>query len=441
MDSRNVILLPLLSFTVALALFPWLEYILDRCEIPSAYPVDVADVGFSVASFIFASCAVLAVFVEDAREARSYFPTQWPTDVFHWVGVSFASALINQREEKHAWYEFLSVVLGMVTCAACLFAMKSYTNQWYVGSSWVDRVYDGLTEPYSDVMRLTNAGWMRKESFYVRFACAIACFTSEFCASFARAIRFSLTRCGSRRSKGLYLFPCIAKNALGIWCPSRAECKRACSWIGIMYVASAAFWAFLFTQLALAFYPYPRWVAYDSRHVWLFAGLAYFCTPQEKKLSDTEARLGLLLLVCGVFMSSYFTARTFQDVVRIGVSPFSYADYAEEFSKGPESFLGIHQYVTTISKDWFAFGAASTHVSDFACCVLGSALLAYASARYWDSQHRNDGSGGNASEKNIRSDPSRLENRSRSSDRSVKKLATRSNQSNSSSTNGFSKRR
>lgn len=386
LDPANVVFAPLLAFTIPLIVFPWLEYASvylkrDQEENEYAYLIHI-DVFASVISFMFALAASWGVMIQDAATGYSlgfFCPTSWPVDPFHIVSISFVSALVNRRERKHAWYEFLGVIIGIASCTLMLFAIESFTNMWYIGSDWVDRVYTGTTEPFPNVTRVTHAATSRREMFYGRFACAIACTVFEFIATFARATKFALSRCGVKRVFG---------QSFSIPKPD-----HPCSVQALVSVVCLVIVLFLSIQAALILVPYPRWVVYDSRHVALLAAVAYFCTPQETEIPVIEGTLMLALLALGVVTSTIATVRTMSLVARtlastqdrqdveaeVLITPWSVDAYKREFVQGASSFLDVYHYTNfhyAYAPTWFATTSVVTHVSDAVLCVLGSSLCA-----------------------------------------------------------------
>lgn len=389
-DPNLAVLSPLLCIAIPLIVVPWLEYF----ELPAS-PAKIAgaiDVAASVLSLGFAIVASVGVVFQDAAAGWSagYFcPTAWPVDPFHLVALSCVAALATRRRADHAWYETLSLAMGVATTAVMLLAIKSFTDEWYTGSDWIERVYTGTTEPFPNVTRIAHAGPSDRAFYTGRFACAIACASLEFIAAFARAVRFALSRCGSRhdRSKAFEL----------------SKPTHACSALAAQQLALALVLVFLTANAALVVSPCPRWVVHDSRHVALIAGVAYASvrTLERTHGARAENTVMLLVLALGVVVSTVSTIRTMglvaralantQDLVDAAdpdaeklTEPWSAAAYAREFGRGADSFMHVYQYADygPDASTCFATTSALAHALDLALCVVGSAALAF-SARAW----------------------------------------------------------
>jgi hypothetical protein len=390
LDVRNVILAPFLAFTVPLAIFPWFEYCADSCFLFKKQNqewgyVQRLDMTFVTISFLFALAASWGVLMEDVASnlSKGYFcPTSWPVDPFHFVSVSFISAIVNYRfDREHAWYELFSLITGIISSSVLLLAVKSFTNEWYIGADWIDRVYEGTTEPFPRVSRITYASLSNRSMFYGRFACAVACAALEFASTFARGLRFSLSRCGSKRERGhSFSFPPI---------------QRACTTQTLASILKTFVLFIVILQLLLSLSPYPQWIVHDSRHVALIAALTYFCLPSSIDKEKDDALIPLLAL--GIVSSTFSTVREFhlvslalartQDAVSAvdPDAPFlitigSIDAYAREFRRASASFSFVYQYADyddALVPRWFATTSAMTHGIDAAICVLASALFAY----------------------------------------------------------------
>lgn len=393
-DARNVVLLPALAFSIPLIVFPWFEYMGEETRSTTDVPVYIRvtarlDLGLSSVSFLaalVASWGLVVVDVHDNKTVAGFQPTMWPVDAFHFVALSFVSALVC-RASPNEWYELFGIVLGVVASLLTLLTVKSFTDEWYVGDAFTTKVYGGTTEPFPDIRRVTHASTANREMFYGRFGCAIACVACELGATVARTVRFSLSRCG-REDKTGKPQPTMDWSKLVPFDPScfRHKPTTGCAVTGVSKIVS---WIVVFgmgMSCILTLSPYPRWVVYDSRHVATIAALAYFATPQGVA-TKTESFAAIVLLVLGVFFSTWTTVRTFDLVLRTlsntaGSSTFrlwSRDDYENEFVQGSASFGGVYQYAGydySVVPAWFAATSVLTHALDLATCAAGAGILA-----------------------------------------------------------------
>ncbi len=396
-DHRNVVLAAFLAFTVPLTVFPWLEYLIPdkeegEYEMPGTIRVAAAlDVALSTTSLLFAiSASWGVVLVDRARNPNTagFQPTMWPVDAFHFVSASFVSSMVSRRA-PNGWYDLLSVVLGVVTSTLMLLTIKSFTDEWYVGASWVDKVFQGTTEPFPNVTRITRAAeFGRDMSFYGRFGCAIGCASFEMLATTARAARFSITRCGMRDKR----------NQLK-WTDLMPSIRLGLNETAARIVALCVVF-FVCLQLALVLIPYPRWVVYDSRHVAVIAGLAFFSTPQGK-MHKWEGLVGVTGLGLGAFMSTWATLRSFDLVLKtlastqtlldvddpVHVGMWSYEGYEREFKRGSRSFLDVYQYAAFDHRTvpaWFAGASIATHLVDVVLCGAGSGAFVLNALKWYE---------------------------------------------------------
>lgn len=449
-SRSEVVVFSLLAFTVPLVIFPWLERIMGVCcgvetvemicgknlcvvDVPPSRIVEGMhrrcdkhglvfrvlppsgvtveeylrevnkrskrptewlsrlDVGVSTLSVLSAACAswgVVFTGVSWSQDTEVFQPVMWPVDAFHFVAVSFVTALVARRRPT-AWFDLLSLFVGVITATVMLLAVKSFTSEWYVGVSYVDRVYGGVTHPFPNVTRISHAAADKRDMYYARFGCAILCAAFEFVATACRCLRFALTQCGERHGDKLKWSELV---------PSRWDEYTP------IFVAFCVV-AFTTLQLALVLVPYPRWVVYDSRHVVLLSSLVYFSVPQTPQTGMPKWQgLGAVgVLASGLVVSVMATWRTFDVVIltlanthrlaRLAGSDapphapgvFSVQAYENEFQQGLSSFSYTYQYALydrRFAPSWFAAGSVITHVVDLVMCGLGSAVLVVVTVKW-----------------------------------------------------------
>lgn len=399
-DSRNVVLLPALAFSVPLIIFPWLEYVGD--EGGTQVPVSVkltsrVDLTLSTVSFVSALTASWGLIIADVRWSggtAGFQPTMWPVDAFHFVALSFVSALVCRPPRSpndwspNEWYELFGIVLGVVASFLMLLTIKSFTDEWSLNTAFVDKVYGGTTEPFPNIQRVTHAATTNREMFLGRFGCAVVCTVCELLATVARTIRFTVSRCG-REDKTGKAISAVEWGKLNPFDKSCFETKASwtCAATGISKIISWIVVLGMGLVCILTLSPYPRWVVYDSRHVGTIAALAYFATPKGAS-SRFESFVAIAVLCLSVFFSTWSAVRTF-DLVLITLSNtagsstdklrlWSRDDYEFEFVQGTSSFGGVYQYAGydhSVVPQWFAATSVLTHALDLAVCVVGAGIL------------------------------------------------------------------
>lgn len=394
-DPRELLALVFLPLTVPLFLFPLVRWLL-RVWLPDLGPAPAwawltrADLALSSASLLAALAASWGALIADAArnpELPGYQPTQWPVDAFYFVSLSFASAAVRGRS-PNSWYELATATLGVAAAAMMLLATRSYTSDWYAGPDWVERVYAGETRPFPNVTRIAHAANFPREGFYLRLGCAAACALLEGLACACRLLRFALTKCGTEHRR---------RNEL--WRDLRVSCTsvRSCGGLGEAAQRLAA-WAvvvFILAQLALSALPYPRWVAYDSKHAALLAALAWGVAPQERMRRWWEGLPLAGLYLAGVAASTWATARTCDLFLRTlaatdelarrrdpaapaRASLWDLGGYEREIQMGRDSFLDVYQYARFDARTVprvFAVATVYTLAVDWALCAVGAAHL------------------------------------------------------------------
>jgi hypothetical protein len=275
-----------------------------------------------------------------------YQPTQWPTHALHAYALAFAASFAEESGPV-----FGAAVLALGACALCAASADSYTSGWLLTFEHLANVYQGDSNPFWDTCtRRSFSPKVYATSYEFRYAVAGICSALAFVGFLALMHRFTHDP------------------------PARGQkMPRIDAWV------LRAAYVLVALDVVFCISPYPRWVAADSPHALLIAGL---CMPFVANASARAYWLQWAALFAGCAMSTLALNRTLRETAEVGwLHPVAYRAAFD----GGRALGKRHAYVWASAGTSGMFAAASwiLHMWEFALVSFSWGVLAHRTIRAW----------------------------------------------------------
>lgn len=318
---------------------------------------DTVFIGLSTVSLVSAALPTLICVFSSNKE---FNPVQFPVDALHFVSISYAASLAAYNDKA---YQFASFVVSGVVMTVLIVASRSYTEGWIFTHQWRDKVYQGVTEPWLGIWRITDVTSGTRDFYEMRFAFTVVCTILE-------SINFAL--------RTVYF---LNDETFGD-IPRNSKIRQE-TWISTLRMGIPITVVSLDAVISLAWFS-PVWVVVDSKHVVLISSLL----ADETSTNKVVELFIIFWFALGVLQSSWGTAFSINVVATTCGSFLDYEEYRLSFRElgfGAYSFNGTYGAETATS---FAVLSILKHILDLLLCSIGAIYLAMKVIRFAESQNK-----------------------------------------------------